>query len=44
MDDNNKSLRKIMFSAEAVFHILGKIMHAFGDENILMLQCSTLDI
>jgi arabinogalactan endo-1,4-beta-galactosidase len=33
-----------MFSAGAVFHILGKIMYAFWDENIVMLQHSTLDI
>lgn len=38
VDDNNKLLRKIMFTDETVFHILGKIMYAFGNENILMLQ------
>jgi hypothetical protein len=44
VDDNNKFIKKIMFSDESVFHILGKIMYAFEDENILMLQHSTLDI
>jgi hypothetical protein len=42
VDDNNKVLRKIMFSDEAIFDILGKIMYAFGDENILVLQYRTL--
>jgi len=39
VDDNNKFLRKIIFSDEAVFHNV-----CIWDENVLMLQRSTLDI